>query len=70
MLWVRDHFFQEAKTEGWYNAIVISAGIHPRAIRTMEYADHCDDLWNGNLPIPYPPFEVWRGDADRYVEAA
>ena len=70
MFWIRDNFFQEAKTEGWYNAIVISAGIHPRAIRTMEYADHCDDLWNGNLPIPYPPFEVWRGDADRYVDAA
>jgi hypothetical protein len=69
MLWIRDHFFQEAKTEGWYDAIVISAGIHPRAIRTMEYADHCDDLWKGNLPIPYPPFEGWRHDADRYVDA-
>jgi len=70
MFWIRDHFFQEAKTEGWYDAIVISASIHPRAIRTMEYADHCDGLWNGNLPIPYPPFEVWRGDADRYVDTA
>ena len=70
MLWIRDHFFQEAKTEGWYDAILTSVGIHPRAIRTMEYADHCDDLWNDNLPIPYPPFEVWRGDADRYVDAA
>ena len=68
MFWIRDHFFQEAKTEGWYDAIVISASIHPRAIRTMEYADHYDGLWNGNLPIPYPPFEVWRGDADRYVD--
>ena len=70
MFWIRDHFFQEAKTEGWYDAIVISASIHPRAIRTMEYADYCDGLWNGNLPIPYPPFEVWRGDADRYVDTA
>ena len=70
MVWIRDHFFQEAKTEGWHDAILISAGIHPRAIRTMEYADQCDDLWNGNLPIPYPPFEVWRSDADRYVDAA
>ena len=69
MLWIRDHFFQEAKTEGWYDAILISAGIHPRAIRTMEYADRCDDLWCGNLPTPYPPFEVWRGDADRFVDA-
>jgi hypothetical protein len=67
MFWIRDHFFQEARKEGWYEAIVISADIHPRAIRTMEYADHCDDLWNGNLPISYPSFERWREDADQYV---
>jgi len=70
MLWIRDHIFLEAKTEGWFDAIVISAGIHPRAIRTTEYADHCGGLWNGNLPIPYPPFEVWRSGADRYVDTA
>jgi len=68
MLWIRDHFFQEAKTEGWYDAIVISAGIHPRAIRTREYADHCDEVWMGGSPAPYPSFESWRRDADRYVE--
>jgi len=68
MFWIRDHFFQEAQTEGWYEAIVVSAGIHPRAIRTMEYADHCDDIWNDNLPTPYPLFENWRSDADRYVD--
>jgi hypothetical protein len=68
MLWIRDHFFQEAKTEGWSDAIVISAGIHPRAIRTMEYADHCEDLWNRALLESYPAFETWRGDADRYVD--
>ena len=68
MFWVRDHFFQEAKTEGWYNAIVISAGIHPRAIRTMEFADHCDEIWREHLPMPYPSFETWRRHADQYVD--
>jgi hypothetical protein len=68
MLWIGERFFQEAKAEGWYDAIVISAGIHPRAIRTMEYSDHCDELWNGDLPAPYPPFETWRRDADRYLD--
>jgi hypothetical protein len=70
MLWIRDHFFQEAKTEGWLDAVVMSAGIHPRAIRTMEFADHCDDLWSGELPVPYPSFGAWRRDADRYVDTA
>jgi hypothetical protein len=68
MFWIRDHAFQEAKTEGWYDAIVTSAGIHPRAIRTMEFADHCEEIWSGHLPVPYPSFESWRGDADRYVK--
>ena len=68
MLWIRDHFFQEAKTEGWYDAIVISAGIHPRAIRTMEFADHCDEIWHEHLPISYPSFETWRRHADQYVD--
>ena len=68
MFWIRDHFFQEAKTEGWYEAIAISVGIHPRAIRTMEYADHCDELWNDNFPASYPSLENWRSDADRYVD--
>ena len=68
MLWVGEHFFQEAKTDGWYDAIVISAHSHPRAIRTMEYADHCDEIWNPDLPTPYPSLEDWRRDADRYVD--
>ncbi len=70
MFWIRDHFFQEAKTEGWYDSIVVSAGIHPRAIQTMEFADHCDDVWAGNLPKPYPSFESWRRNADHYVDVS
>lgn len=70
MLWISDHFFPESKAEGWFDAILISARMHPRAIRTMEYADHCDDIWNGALPAPYPSFENWRRDADCYVDLA
>ncbi len=69
VLWIGEHFFQDAKTEGWYEAILISAHNHPRAIRTMEYSDHCDEIWT-ELPVPYPSFEGWRRDADRYVELA
>lgn len=67
MSWIGDHFFQEAKAEGWYEAVVLSARMHPRAIRTMEYADHCDECWNDKLPVPYPSFKIWRKDADLYV---
>jgi hypothetical protein len=67
-LWIGKHFFHDATAEGSYDAIVISSRIHPRAIRTMEYSDHCDEVWKGNLPVPYPSFESWRRDADRYVD--
>lgn len=68
MSWIADHYFQDAKTEGWFDAILVQARSHPRAIRTMEYADHCDELWSSELPTPYPSFEDWRRDADSYVD--
>jgi len=68
MSWIADHYFQDAKAEGWFDAILVQARSHPRAIRTMEYADHCDELWSSELPTPYPSFEDWRRDADSYVD--
>jgi len=69
MGWINDQFFADAKAEGWFDAILIEARIHPRAIRTMEYADHCDELWGSCFPEPYPSFDEWRRSADSYVEA-
>ena len=68
MLWIADHFFQDAKAEGWFEGILIQVRNHPRANRTMEFADHCSELWGSELPIPYPSFEDWRRDADAYVD--
>jgi hypothetical protein len=70
MLWISNHFFQDARSEGWYDAVLISAHSHPRAIRAMEYSDHCEEIWKSDLPVPYPSFEAWRLDADRYVDLA
>ena len=70
MLWIGDHFFPDAKREGWFDAILIQVRSHPRAIRTMEFADHCDEVWSSKLPQPYPPFAGWRREADQYVESS
>jgi hypothetical protein len=70
MCWIADHFFQNAKAEGWFDAILIQVHSHPRAIRTMEYADHGDEVGGAHPPNPYPSFEDWRRDADAYVELA
>jgi hypothetical protein len=69
MLWVRDHFFQDARNEGWFDAILVQVRSHPRAIRTMEYANHCEEVWGPKQPNPYPSFEDWRSDADSYVDS-
>jgi hypothetical protein len=68
MLWIADHYFQDAQTEGWFEAVIIQVRSHPRAIRTMEYADHCDEVWSSQMPDPYPSFDDWRRDADLYVD--
>lgn len=68
MAWIADHFFVEAKSEGWLDAVLMSVRDHPRAIRTMEYWDHCDGIWASGLPVPYPSFEDWRQRADQFVD--
>ena len=68
MWWIADHYFDDAKAGNWFDAVRMLAHRHPRAIRTMEYADHCDEVWGSQLPDPYPSFEQWRSQADSYVE--
>ena len=68
MLWIGNHFFQDALRESWFDAAILQVRCHPRAIRTMEFADYCDELWGEKLPSPYPPFEDWRKAADCFVD--
>ncbi len=68
MWWIADHYFDDAKTEKWFDAVRMLAHRHPRAIRTMEYAEHCEEAWGSGLPDQYPSFDEWRSQADSYVE--
>jgi hypothetical protein len=61
-------YFDDAKAEKWFDAVLMLAHRHPRAIRAMEYAEHCEEIWGLRLPDPYPSFEEWRMQADSYVE--
>jgi hypothetical protein len=70
MTWIADHFFRDAQNEGWFDAIVTQARNHPRAIRTMEYADDCDEAGCFHAPKPYPSFQEWRKQADSYLPPA
>jgi hypothetical protein len=68
MTWISEHYFSDAKREGWFDALLVRVGDHPRAIRTMEYADHCEEIWGSRLTEPYPSSPEWRGNADSFVE--
>ncbi|HWR16854.1 MAG TPA: hypothetical protein VN577_18650 [Terriglobales bacterium] len=68
MAWIAERFFTDAQAEGWFDVLLIGVRRHPRAIRTMEYADHCDEIRGLTLPVPYPSFDDWRSHADAYVE--
>jgi len=71
MAWITDHFFQDAQNEGWFDAILTQARNHPRAIRTMEYADDCDDeAGRFHALKPYPSFQEWHKEADSYLPPA
>ena len=69
MLWIGDYFFEDAKIEGWFDAILIQVRNHPRAIRTVGFADRCDAVSSSKLPEPYPRFADWRSKADLYLES-
>lgn len=68
MNWAVEHYFQDAKVEGWFDAVSLQTQNHPRAIRTREYADQCKKCWSAKEPNPYPSFVQWRHDADSYIE--
>ncbi len=67
MIWIADHFFRDAEKERWFDAVLAQARNHPRAIRTMEYADDCDEAWHSHAPKSFPSFQEWRKRADSYV---
>ena len=68
MNWGIEHYFQDAKAEGWFDAVLVQAQNHPRAIRTREYVEHCKECRGAKGRKPFPSFEQWRQDADSYIE--
>jgi hypothetical protein len=69
LAWVEEHFFQDAKCGGWFDAVVLYAADHTRKTRTERYWAHWD--YNSNWPgSRYPAYDTWRKEADDFVEAA
>jgi hypothetical protein len=66
--WIEDHFFSEAKTQGWFGIVVRQARNDPHHARMVEFCKRWNKSWSQNSAIAYPPFGQWRRAADTYVE--
>jgi hypothetical protein len=65
---LKNSHFQEAQAEGWFDAVVYTAELHPRRTKVIDYwslywAGH----WDKGKPALYPPFELWRRKAESHM---
>ena len=67
MRWIEDHEFARAREQGWFDALVYQARLHPRRARVVDYWHHWEALWSKHPRSRYPPFEKWRAAADAYM---
>jgi hypothetical protein len=69
-LWARLRrlHFDEAEAQGWLDAVVYTAELHPRRIKVIDYwLLYWASQWPKDQPALYPPFEEWRCEAESYV---
>ena len=67
MTWIEDHFFVEAKSEGWFDTILKQARTHPRYARMVQYSKRWNQRWSQNPTNAYPAFAQWRRTAENYI---
>ena len=68
MTWIEDHFFSQAKEEGWFAMIPKQAGTHPLYARIVQYSKQWSKSWSENPTPTYPSFVQWSRAAENYVE--
>ncbi len=68
MIWIEDHFFSQAKEEGWFGMILKQARTHPLYARMVQYSKRWNKSWPQNRAVQYPSFVQWRQVAENYVE--
>jgi hypothetical protein len=68
LAWIDDHFFSEARKQGWFETVVDQARNDPRHTRLVEFWKRWNKSWSQNPAVAYPSFGEWRRAADTYVE--
>ncbi len=65
--WIEDHEFARAKKQGWFDALLYQARLHPRHARVADYWHRWETLRSKHPRSRYPSFEQWRSPADAYT---
>ncbi|MGH9375850.1 MAG: hypothetical protein ACRD1J_06755 [Terriglobia bacterium] len=67
MRWIEDHEFAHAKKQGWFDALLYQARLHPRRARVVDYWHHWEALRSRHPRSGYPSFGRWQAAADAYT---
>jgi hypothetical protein len=68
---LKSSHFQQAQVEGWFDAVVYTAELHPRRMKVIDYLSlYWSVHWPKGKPASYPSFELWRREAESYVPDA
>lgn len=69
MQWSEDRYFDRAKREGWFDALLYVADLHPRHARARDYWIDWDYEWTtgGGGRRGYPSLDEWTRALDRYT---
>lgn len=68
--WVHDNIFDNAKREGWLDALMFYSVRDPRSQRMWAYWEHCERKWKKKRPRWYPTFERWLHAAKKWEPLA
>jgi hypothetical protein len=60
--WVADHFFAEARTEGWFDALMYYAYKDLRTEQAWTSWERTKAVWRDSPPQKWPTLEEWRAD--------
>ena len=62
------HIFKKLEAEGWFDAVVYTAELHPRRMKVIDYwLLYWSGHWPKGKPALYPSFEEWRREAESYI---
>jgi hypothetical protein len=67
MRWIETQEFARARKQGWFDALLYQARLHPRRARVVDYWHHWEVSRANHPRSRYPSFGRWRTAADAYT---